>query len=48
MSLPDAVVRWVKRYFGGDVIPALAMLESAVHVAGKLVAPRLVRCAAVG
>jgi limonene-1,2-epoxide hydrolase len=48
MALPEDVVRWVTRQFGGDVEPALAMLGSAVDQAGELVGPRLIRCAAVG
>jgi hypothetical protein len=49
MSLPDDVVRWVSRHFtGGDVESALVMLASAVDHTGELVAPRLLRCAAVG
>jgi hypothetical protein len=48
MALPDDVVRWVTRQFGGDVEPVLAMLGSAVDQTGELVGPRLIRCAAVG
>lgn len=49
MSLPDDVVSWVSRHFGGgDVAAALATLGSAVDHTGELVSPRLLRCAAVG
>src|SRR3954469_7341686 len=49
MSLPDDVVRWVHRHFSDDdVESALATLESAVDHTGKVVSPRLVRCAAIG
>ena len=49
MCLPDDVVRWVSRHFGGgDVAAALSTLGSAVDHTGELVSPRLLRCAAVG
>ena len=49
MVLPDDVVRWVSRHFGGaDAAAALSALRSAVDHTGEVPSPRLLRSAAVG